>query len=146
MGYVVMFLGGSALLGFVAWARAGRSGAARWWPGSVYNESAILGVLPGFGLMCVIGTVAALIGDPEELHPAWAFLWLPVFFACVGAMGLGIWGILLLRFPERMFPTWAWPKSQSRKDKIDGVKRRKRRSDRRAERRAVRAGPKAEQP
>lgn len=150
MAYLLAFIGGCALLAFVAWARAGRSPAARWWPGSSFNESAILGVLPAFGLMCVIGTLMAinseLVGKPAEVHPAWALVWLPLLLAMIASMALGIWGLVIVRFPERMFPKWAWPKSQSRKDKISGVKRRKRRRERWAARRAARVQAKGARP
>lgn len=136
MAFVWIFPFGVALLAFVAWARAGRSPAAKWWPGNIWNEGAILCVLPAFGLMCVIGTAMAALGDPAERPLPLALLAVCTFFALVGAMLLGLWGLLLIPIPERWFPKWAWPKSRTRRDRIKRAARKKERREQRERKRA----------
>ncbi len=99
-------LAGAAILVLVAWSRAGRNRAARWWAddgtGTAFDERAVLFILPGFALILL--SVWPLAGySSRTADDAWRLFFAPLVL--VGGV-MGIWGGMQLYVPRWYLPAW----------------------------------------
>lgn len=90
---------GVALLAVSLYWRSGATDASRWWAGRTWNEHVILMVLPGLGLLMVVGSLTPLAGDSDVLVLLMAP---PLLFAAA----ILLWGMLFLPIPQWFKPTW----------------------------------------
>lgn len=123
MKYAGFFALGVALLTLTAWARRGKTRAARWWPGSPMSESAILFVVPGLGLMGVAAGASEVVDEWAPASIAFGFI------ALVG-MVLGVWGVFF-PLPQGWFPAWAWEESWTRAHRERKARRKQEKARRR---------------
>lgn len=109
MTTALLAFGGFVLLSFSLRARLGRSASARSWAaGGWPNESAVLFVLPGLGLVLL---PAALLQVVREGGSAEVWLAAPVL---LGLLLCG-WGLLALKTPRWYAPSWLRASRQGRR-------------------------------
>lgn len=118
---VILTVAGCVLVAYAAWARMGRSTRARWWPGSRWNESAVLFALPGIGLMLVAAGPLSTYGGGG---PDWTFWFVPVL--ALGAVFF-LWGALFIPVPRWYAPAWTRDESTTvLESRVTGLKARAR--------------------
>ncbi len=98
----------------------GRTKASRWWVDTGVSESVALMIAPSIAIFAMVIGVAPLVDNVESLN-------VPLGLLLFAAVGLAVWGGIMLHIPRWFYPRWyrvnkGWTKPHRRSGDVKGDK------------------------